>query len=69
MIPACHSISTLREMLHEATVGRLPRGMVSRVEELERSLDEKAVVSAAVEQEIISLLVLAEIQSGLDRSP
>jgi hypothetical protein len=62
MIPACHSLSTLREMLYEASsrLANSPRAFANRISELERFVDE-GLVSARVEHEIVSLYVLAEL--------
>ena len=64
MIPACHSLSTLKEMLREAAarVAHSPQTLARRIDELRRSIDEEGFVSASVEHEIVSLFVLAELK-------
>lgn len=65
MVRAHHSAETLKAMLDEASA-RLAcssRALGRRIDDLRRSIERSGVVSASLEQEIVSHCAQAELES------
>ena len=68
MLQASQSLSTLKEILLEATRFVRSQTLAKRLAELERLIDEGSDISAGVEQEIVSVRVLAELEGTVPPS-